>query len=91
MPGKLKKVRVKIGTKMNFQNIWTLPKISKLSSAKRHLFEEKFVSKPQSKEGLLFAVGNTKFFFVYFILGIPDPLLKSGFHQISTSNAFSPY
>ena len=73
---------------MNFQNFWTLPKISKLSPAKRHSFEEKFRSKPQNKKGLLFAVGDTK---VFFTLEIPDPLPKSGFHQISTSKAFSHY
>ena len=91
MSGRFKKSRVKFGMKMNFQNFWTLPKISKLSLAKRHSFEEKFGSKPQNKKGLLFAVGDTKAFFGFFTLGIPDPLPKSGFHQISTSKTFSHY
>ena len=76
---------------MNLQSVWTLPKISKLSPVKRHFFEEKFGSKSQNKKGLLFAVGDTKVLFCFFTLGIPDPLPKSGFHQISTGNGFSHY
>ena len=53
--------------KMKFQNFWTLPKISKLSPAKRHSFEEKFGSKPQNKKALLFAVGDVKGFFSVFL------------------------
>ena len=67
MPGRFKKVRVKYGTKMNFQNFWTLPKISKLSPEKRHFFEETFSFKPQNKKGLLFAVGDSKGFFSDFL------------------------
>ena len=67
MPGRFKKVRVKFGTSVNFQIIWTLPKISKLSPAKRHFFDEKFGSKPQNKKNLLFAVGATKVFFRFFL------------------------
>ena len=92
MPGRFKKVRVKYGTKMNFQNFWTFPKISKLSPEKRYFFEETFGFKPQNKKGLLFAVGDSKGFFSFFFkLGISDQLPISGFHQISISNAFSHY
>ena len=67
MPGRFKKVRVKLYTKMNFQSFWTLPKISKLSPAKRHFFDEKFGSKLQIKKGLLFAVGVSKVFSLFFL------------------------
>ena len=62
--------------KMKFQNFWTLPKISKLSPAKRHSFEEKFGSKPQNKKALLFAVGNAKGFFLFFYIGNTRPTPK---------------
>ena len=74
----LKILVVKFGTKMNFQNFWTLSKIYKLSPAKRH---QSLAPNPRTKKAYCSLSGLQRFFFKFFFtLGIPD-----------TPNAFSHY
>ena len=59
----LKILVVKFGTKMNFQNFWTLSKIYKLSPAKRH---QSLAPNPRTKKAYCSLSGLQRFFFKFF-------------------------
>ena len=59
----LKILVVKFGTKMNFQNFWTLSKIYKLSPAKRH---QSLAPNSITKKAYCSLSGLQRFFFKFF-------------------------